>query len=90
MFILYVIKAKHEILKLKETVAGLTDQIKILEAKLDNNYVQSKPVQQTETAPIPVTAKPILQSNKNQPTVSNIGGAQHCSLWHQRKSAIHK
>ena len=56
----------NEILKLKETVAGLVDQIKSLEAKIDNDHVQSNSVQQTETAPIPVDAKLTLQTNRTQ------------------------
>ena len=40
-----------------------SDLIKKLEAKRDNNHVQSKLVQQIETTPIPVAAKSTLQTN---------------------------
>ena len=57
-------------------MAGLSDQIKSLEAKFDNNHVQSNSVQQTKAAPIPVAAKSTLQTNRTQPTVSNVSAAE--------------
>jgi len=66
----------NEILKLNEIVAGLTNLIKHLEAKLDNNHVQSNSVQRTEAAPIPVAAKLPSQTTRAQPTVSNVNATE--------------
>ena len=71
-----ILEQSNEILKLKETVAGLTDQIKKLEAKHDKHHVQRHPVHQTEAAPTPVAARPTLPINRTQSAVPNISAAE--------------